>query len=261
MERSKRKRSKKNKLLGSHQRSWIWGRNAVTEILEAGKWPIAELYLDEGLPEDIIANAQNLANGLDAKIFIEPAARLVQLCHSSEHQGFLAKMRDFPYTEPDEIFSDIQNKTTPLYAILDSIQDPYNFGAIIRSAEVLGVDAIFIGDRDQVGVTSMVARSSSGAVNRVPIARVTDLCKLAEKLKTIGITVAGASEKAEKNCGDYDFTTPTAIILGNEGTGISPDLLDMCDCLISIEQQGSIGSLNVAAAAAIMFYEANRQRE
>ena len=107
----------------------------------------------------------------------------------------------------------------------------------------------------------MVARSSSGAVNRIPISQVSDLCELAEKLKSLGVTIAGATEKADMVCTEYDFKAATAIVLGNEATGISPELLEQCNNHIKIEQHGNIGSLNVAASAAIMFYEAARQRK
>lgn len=261
MERSKRNRRKKKKLLGSHQRCWVWGRNLVLEILDAGRWSMSELHLDEALPPAQLNTAEAKAVHHGVTVLVEPGERLKQLCHTSEHQGYLAKMLDYPYADADELVAGIgQRETPPFFAILDSVQDPYNFGALLRSAEVLGVDAVFIGERDQVGVTSMVARSSSGAVNRIAIARVGDLCELAVKLRDAGVTVAGASDKGEGDCCSYDFTRATALVLGNEGAGISRELLASCDELVRIPQYGKIESLNVGAAAAVLFYEASRQR-
>ncbi len=147
-----------------------------------------------------------------------------------------------------------------LFAVLDRIQDPHNFGAMVRSAEVFGVGALFIAEREQAGVTTAVARSSAGAVNRVPIARVEDLVDLAGRLKGAGLALVGASEKAEVPLTDVDFRRPSAVVIGSEARGIRPALRDACDALVRIPQHGAIGSLNAAAAAAILFYEARRQR-
>ena len=164
----------------------------------------------------------------------------------------------FPYAKEKELLKNVSSP--PLYVILDRMQDAFNFGAVIRSAEVLGVNAIFIGHENQVGVTSHVARSSSGAVNRIPIAQVDHLLTLSRDLKKHGVCLVGASEKSNNPVFTHDFKRPTAIVLGNEGAGISNDMLVECDELLSIPQYGKIGSLNAAVAASIFFYEARRQR-
>jgi len=257
-------RKKKNpKLLGSHQRSWVWGRHAVLEILHARHWPAREVYLDEALAPEDLRVARSLAEQMDATVAIEPAERLTQLCNTAEHQGYLARMRPFPYADADAMLAHPALDgagPAPLFALLDGIQDPFNFGAIIRSAETLGVTAVAIGGHRQAEVNSQVARSSAGAINRLPIVRVEDLPDLARRLRERGVRLAAASEKADRVCADWDFSTPTALVLGNEGHGVSPELMDLCDVRLRIPQHGEIGSLNVAAAAAILFYEAARQR-
>jgi 23S rRNA (guanosine2251-2'-O)-methyltransferase len=262
MERSTRGKGKQ-KLLGSHQRSWVWGRRLIIEILRGRRWGIAELLLAEELDAAELAEAQALAKAQRIPVRIEPTERLRALCHSSEHQGYLAKMLEFPYADPEKALVGLTSgsQARPFHVLLDRVQDPHNFGAIIRSAEVLGVDAVWIGDRDQVGVTSMVARSSAGAVNRIPIARVPDLVALASDFRERGLARVAATEKGAVDCTDYDFTTPTVLVLGNESEGIAPEMLALCDARVRIPQAGAIGSLNVAAAAAILFYEARRQRE
>ena len=170
----------------------------------------------------------------------------------------IAKMAPFPYADPEQIRQ--QTTGTPLYLILDRVQDPYNFGAIIRSAEILGTDAIFLGEQEQCDVTSLVCRTSAGAVNHVPLAQVPNLVAFCQQLKSEKINVLGTAMQAEETLVDYAFTHPTALIVGNEGTGLHPDLLATCSHLIRIPQQGETESLNVAVSAGILLYEASRQR-
>jgi 23S rRNA (guanosine2251-2'-O)-methyltransferase len=257
MERYRRAKGKRA-LLGSHQKCWIWGRHLVVETLIAGRWPILELCLSQDLGADHLEAAQALAAKQKVPAVLEPPESLTRRCHSSEHQGYLARMSEFPYAGEAEALADAPSP--PLLAILDRIQDPHNFGAIIRSAEVFGIGALFVGEQEQVPVTSMVARSSSGAVNRVPIVRVSALPGLAGRLRQRGVSVVAASEKATDGICGFDFRRPVAIVIGNEGRGISKDLCEQCDRSLRIPQHGALGSLNAAVAAAVFFYEARRQR-
>ncbi len=257
VERARRGRGKR-KLLGNHQRSWLWGRHVVTETLRAARWPVSELHLSEQLDEADRESARVAAAVTGADVFVEPPERLRELCKSSEHQGFVARMGDFPYAGFDAAAAARQGR--PLITLLDGIQDPYNFGAILRSADALGVTGVVVGQTSQVGVTTHVARSSAGAVNHVPIARVESLAAGIAALRDRGVTVVGASEKADRSLVDVDLTRPVAIAVGNEGRGLSPDVRDACSDLVRIPQQGRVSSLNAAAAAAILFYEAARQR-
>lgn len=255
-------RRSRKKLLGSHQKSWVWGKHAVLEILEAGRWQIIELYLSEALSSDDLRSVQSLAEQNAVKVLLEPPERLYQLSHTKEHQGYLAKMGPFPYAGAADVLEELkQSEESPTVCVLDGIQDPHNLGAIIRSAEVLGIAALFMGEKGQVGVTSMVVRSSAGAANRVKIARVPELNRLVGQLKAADFRILAATEKASLDCSQSDMAGAAAIILGSEGSGVDEALLALCDEHICIPQQGRIGSLNVAAAAAIMFYEAARQRQ
>lgn len=253
-----RRRKGKAALLGSHQKCWLWGRHVVTETLRAARWPILELYVDQDRIHDDLTESSRAARDRDIPLHTVPHERLTQLCHSREHQGILAKMAPFPYDELSGVFQ--KAKRPPLFAVLAGLQDPHNFGAVIRSAHVLGVDALFVPTREQVDVTALVARSSAGAVNHVRIAQTDDLVSLAGKLQSQGIRLVGASHTATRAIFDYDFTRPTAILIGNEGTGIRPELADACDELVMIPQFGAVESLNAAVAAGIFFYEAQRQR-
>ena len=257
MERHSRGKGKK-KLLGSHQKCWIWGRNAVMETLQAGRWPIVDLYVSRLLPQECLDQIGALCARAGLVPVIEDPEVLAQLCHTTEHQGYLARMTDFPYADATQVLTSLPGD--PFCVILDGIQDPFNFGAIIRSAEVFGAHAIFIGETGQVGVTSMVVRSSAGAVNRIPISRVPDLEVWAGELKARSLRIVAASEKATAKLMDNDFSAGSAIVIGNEGVGPRSGLLSQCDSVVKIPQVGHIGSLNAAVAAGIFFYEVRRQR-
>lgn len=255
----RRQRSKgKRKLLGNHQRCWLWGRHLVLETLRARKWPILELCLANDLPGEELRAATELAGEGQVRLRIEPRTWLTHACHSAEHQGYLAKMPPFPYGRLDDVLQ--ARSTVPLYIVCDAIQDPYNLGAILRSAEVFAVDAVFIGTHRQVPVSSMVARASAGAVNRVPIVQVADLLQLASSLSNVNVPLLGACAEGTESISEHDFCRPVAVVIGNEGEGISPELIRRCASLIRIPQFGAIGSLNAAAAAGIICYEVRRQR-
>lgn len=257
VERPGRAKGKK-KLMGNHQRCWLWGKHLVWETLLAGKWPILELYLAADLPEADMAVAQELSARHKLVLRTESREALGKRCHSSEHQGYVAKVAPFPFAAMQEVLA--ARPAAPLYLVLDAVQDPHNFGAMLRSAEVFAADAVFIGTHRQVPVTSLVARSSAGAVGRLPIVQVADLLTLAVALKVEHVTLVGASGKADTIASAHDFRRATAIVIGNEGAGISPELERVCDALVRIPQFGAISSLNAAAAAAVLFYEARSQR-
>jgi 23S rRNA (guanosine2251-2'-O)-methyltransferase len=257
MERHSRGRGKQ-KLLGSHQKCWVWGRNAVLETLQAGQWRIVDLYLSRALPDEVIAQAGKLASGMGLCPRVEDPAVLAKLCHTSEHQGYLARMSEFPYAGLEAVLASLP--PDPFVVLLDGVQDPFNFGAIVRSAEIFGANAVMIGESGQVGVTSMVVRSSAGAVNRISIVRVPDVITVLGSLRAKGIRVAAASEKAGLDLMGHDFVKGTAIVIGNEGAGPRPELLAYCDAVVRIPQVGRIGSLNASVAAGIFFYEVRRQR-
>lgn len=248
----------KQKLLGSHQKCWIWGKNAVMETLRAGRWRPHELRLSESLPVETRESASRLAAEMNVPVFLEPPGRLTQRCHSSEHQGFLAKMPPYPYLAAGDLLESLP--ACPLYLLLDSIQDPYNFGAILRSADAMAVDAVFIGRRRQVGVTSLVARTSAGAVNHVRIAQAPDLVELARQLKRRGVRIIAAVGHAERDCFACDFRQPMALVIGNEAAGVDQSLLELADERIRVPQYGEVDSLNAAVATGILLYEARRQK-
>lgn len=258
VQRSKRARGRKIKLLGTHQRCWLWGKHLVAETLSAGRWPIIELFLADDLPADAAHIAHDTAATHSVKVAIESRAALSKRCGAADHQGFVAKMGPFPYMALDDVL--VKMTTAPIFLMLDGIQDPYNLGAILRSAEVFGVEAAFLGRMGQVGVNSLAARASAGAVNRLPIVQVEKLPQLMETLQDRKVQVIGASEQGSQSIEKCDLRGATLMVIGNEGSGICHDVLSRCNKLVRIPQWGKIGSLNAAAAAAVVLYEARRQR-
>lgn len=247
-------------LLSNHQRSWLWGRNLVLETLAGGRWPVHELYLASDLADDEASVALAHAEAAGPKLKTSRAARrrLEQLCGAADHQGYLAQVGEYPYMTPDVLRADA--RPTPLWLILDGIQDPFNLGAMLRSAEVFGVDGVFLGARGQTGVNSLAARSSAGAVNRLGIARVPSLPALVTELRREAVRIIGTGLQADYALDVCDFTGPTALVIGNEATGLSREVAAACNMLAKIPQTGGLNSLNAAAAAAVCLYEAQRQR-
>jgi len=254
---SSRRRGRRE-VMSSHNRCWIWGRNVVRETLRAGRWPILELLADGGLESKLLTEVQRLADrhGVTYRVATEP--ELTKACRTGEHQGLAARMAPFPCQSVDELLPELP--TDGVVVVLDRLQDPFNFGAIIRSASTLGINGLIMGDHGQVDVNSQVARSSVGAVNHLPIARTENLAAAVDLLRKRDFQVVAASEKAQVPLFQADFRRPTAMIIGNEGQGISAELLSRCDVSVSIPMSGRVGSLNAAVAAGILFYEMRRQR-
>ncbi len=250
----------KRRMLGNHQKSWIWGRNLVLETLRAGNWLPMDLLLSEELATDVRSEAEQLAHDQDIPFERVEPARIRQLCGTSEHQGFAAKMPEFPYANVHDLAAIVQENDPVMLLICDRIQDPFNLGAMLRSADGFGVSAVIIPDSEQVGVTSLVARTSAGAVNHVPIVQCESLTDVGEQLRDLGVSILACSEKAESNIGLCDLTRSVALVVGNEGKGVSRALLDLADSHVRIPLQGAVSSLNAAVAAAVVMYEVQRQQ-
>ena len=244
------------KPMANHNRAWIWGRNVVTETLRAGIWPIAELALSSKLDDACFQKFSRQAESEHVPITVIDDEGLTKLCRAGDHQGCAARMMEFPYLTGDELRAKLIPNSRLI--VLDRVQDPYNFGAMIRSAECLGFQGVVIGSASQVGVNSLVARSSAGAVNSVPIARVDDLTKFVQQLKTTGWQIWGATERGAIPLPEVNFQPPLALIIGNEGTGIHPELLAACTGTVQIPMTGRVGSLNAAVSAGILCYEVVR---
>lgn len=256
------KRNKQSALAGNHQRCWLWGRNAVLETLRAGRWMPLEIVVSEHLSADVQREVAALARSAKMTLQVAAPERLTELCHSREHQGLIAKMPPFPYLDIDELLGGLTTTPeAPLLVLLDSLQDPFNFGAVCRAACVFGATAVVVAKSAQVEVTSHVARSSAGAINQLAIVQVDDLEPAITELRTNGVSVWAATLSATTAIGDVDLTQPTALIIGNEGQGVQPRLVAACCGAVTIPQATAFNSLNAAVAAGVLLYEVHRQRQ
>ena len=229
------------------------------ETLRAGKWRPLELALSPRCPAELAREVQQWANRHGVGCVQESDSALAKRCRSDEHQGLAARLPEFPYADFEGLVASIGDQAT--WLVLDRIHDSHNFGAMVRSAVGLGVNAVLVGEAEQSAVNRQVVQSSVGAVNLVPIARVVSLQAALSSLQARGVRIVAASEKADCDLFTADLRTPLVIIVGNEGRGVDPALLALCTQQVRIPMGNHLGSLNAAVAAGIVCYEALRQRQ
>ena len=236
----------------------IVGRNAVTEALKAGR-TISKIFIAQG-SEGSIKKILALAN--EAGIFCEftNSAKLDKL-FSGRHQGVIAIAAPVAYSTLEEILALAESKKEPPFIILlDELEDPQNFGAILRTADAAGVHGVIIPKRRNVSLNSTVAKISAGAVEYVKVAQIVNVAQTLEKLREMNLTIVGSDVDAEKNFYDSDLTGGIVLVIGSEGKGMRRLTKENCDVLIKIPMSGKINSLNASAAAAILMYEIFQQR-
>ena len=238
----------------------IEGRNAVTEALRSGA-AIDKIYLAKGETDRTLGRIA--ADAKKAGIVVVEADRrkldAMSLTHS--HQGIIAVAAVRAYATVEDILSIAEARgERPLLVVCDEISDPHNLGAIIRTAECAGAHGVIIPKRRSAGLTAVVAKSSAGAVSYLPVAKVPNIPALLKDLKKRGIWVFGAAAEGTVPLYGADFKNASAIVIGSEGDGMTRLVRESCDFLVSIPMKGRISSLNASAAAAILLYEALRQR-
>jgi len=184
------------------------------------------------------------------------AAELTRLAGSPDHQGIVAEVEPYPYADPGSLLREPDG----LVVALDQIQDPHNLGAVCRSAEVAGASGVVIPERRAAGVTAAVCKASAGAVEHLPVARVRNLADWLAEARDAGAWIYGADAEADATYADTDLTGKVVLVLGSEGKGLRPRVASGCDLLLSIPVRGRVGSLNVSTAAAVLLFEAARQR-
>lgn len=238
----------------------IYGRNACLEALNTGK--VEELYIQKGnlkgSIEKVIGRAKNknvIINTVDKKT-------LDNMAKGEVHQGVIASISSFEYSSVEDILNEAKEREEdPFIVILDEIEDPHNLGAIIRSCETAGVHGVIIPKRRSASINSTVYKSSAGACNYLKVAKVTNINRTIDKLKEKNIFVYGTDGDAKSYYNKTNLTGPIAIVIGNEGKGISMQIKKNCDDLIKIPMRGKITSLNASNACAVVCYEVLRQRD
>lgn len=238
----------------------IEGRNAVTEALRAGT-PIDKVYLARGETDAALGHIAAKARERGIAVVDCDRRKLDSMSVTHSHQGVIAVAAVREYAEVEDILKAAADRgEPPLIVVCDELSDPHNLGAVIRTAECAGAHGVIIPKRRSAGLTAVVAKTSAGAVSYVPVARVANLTACLKELKEAGVWVFGTAADADRAIYDADLKGPTAIVIGSEGDGMSRLVAENCDFLVSIPMKGQLNSLNASAAAAILLYEAVRQR-
>ena len=237
----------------------IGGRNAVLEAFRSGKC-VDKLFILDGCQDGPVRTIAREARKTDTIINYVSKERLDQLSETHAHQGVIAQVAAYDYSTVDEILARAEEKgEAPFLIILDNVEDPHNLGAIIRTANLAGAHGVIIPKRRAVGLTSTVAKTSAGAINYTPVAKVTNIVRTIEELKEKGIWFVCADMGGETMY-DLDLTGPMGLVIGNEGEGVSRLVREACDFTASIPMKGDIDSLNASVAAGVLAYEIVRQR-
>ena len=237
----------------------IEGRNAVIEAFRSGR-TIDKLYVQDGCQDGPVMTIKREAKKQDTIIKYVTRERLDQISETGKHQGVIAVAAAYSYAEVDDILQRARDKgEDPFLILLDDIEDPHNLGAIIRTANLAGVHGVVIPKNHAVGLTAVVARTSAGALNYTPVAKVTNLSRTIEELKREGLWFACADMDGTPMY-QLDLKGPIGLVIGSEGEGVSRLVKEKCDMVAAIPMKGDIDSLNASVAAGVLAYEIVRQR-
>jgi 23S rRNA (guanosine2251-2'-O)-methyltransferase len=228
----------------------IYGVRPVIEALRGGRRKVLEVL-------DATGSAQVAQAAKAAGVFVQKVSqqRVAELASGAVHQGVVARVSPYPYVELEDLLS----TPVPLVVVLDGVTDPHNLGAVLRVADAAGASGVVIPKDRAAGVTAAAVKASAGASEHVPVARVTNLRRAVDQMQRAGLWVY-AAEVGGTEYGDLDLTGPIGLVLGSEGRGVRRLVREGCDGAISIPMLGAVGSLNVSVAAAVLLYEARRQR-
>ena len=237
----------------------IEGRNAVIEAYRAGR-PIDKLFILDGCQDGPILTIKREAKAKQTPVKFATKERLDQLSETGKHQGVIAYAAAYEYATVEEILDNARQKgEAPFLFLLDNIEDPHNLGAIIRTANLAGAHGVIVPKNRAAGLTAVVAKTSAGALNFTPVARVTNLAKTIEELKKEGIWFVCA-DMGGTTMYDLNLKGPIGLVIGNEGEGVGRLVKEKCDMIASIPMKGDIDSLNASVAAGVLAYEIVRQR-
>lgn len=230
-------------------KNYVYGKNACKNTL-ARNDSVSNIYLSKGFNDYVI---NSLIKEKKFKVKFVSFQELEKMVGRNNHQGIVIEINDYSYYELDDLLMELSDKQYPCIAILDGIEDPHNFGAILRSGDAFGIDGYIIASNRQVGLTNTVAHISTGAIEYAKVCMVTNLNQAIKKLKDNGYWIVASDGKAEMSFRDVDYKMKTGIIIGSEGKGISPLLLKNSDFVTKIEMVGNVNSLNASVAAALYF--------
>lgn len=238
---------------------YIIGKNPVIEALKSER-DINKIFIAEGSQKGQMQQVIGLAKERNILIQFVPKKKIDGLVEGN-HQGVIAQVAAYQYAELDDLFALAEKRQeTPFFILLDEIEDPHNLGSIMRTADAVGAHGIIIPKRRAVGLTATVAKASTGAIEYIPVVRVTNMARTIDELKERGIWIAGTDAKGKEDFRSFDGTLPLGLVIGSEGKGMGRLIRDKCDFLIRLPMKGKVTSLNASVAAALLMYEVFRKR-
>jgi 23S rRNA (guanosine2251-2'-O)-methyltransferase len=237
----------------------IIGKNPVIEALTSGR-SVNKVLLLEQLNANTQGKIQQLSKAAGTIVQKVPKSKLDQLTDGN-HQGVIAYVAAYPYADLDDLFQRATDrKEDPFFIILDELEDPHNLGSILRTADATGVHGVIIPKRRSVGLTATVAKTAAGALEHIPVTRVTNIANTIEELKERNVWVVGTAGDATEDYRRLDGTMPIALVIGNEGKGMGRLVQKKCDWTISLPMRGNVSSLNASVACSLLLYEVYRKR-
>jgi 23S rRNA (guanosine2251-2'-O)-methyltransferase len=243
----------------SENKDYIIGKNPVMEALRSER-DINKILIAESSQRGQMQPLIQLAKEANVIVQFVPKKKIDQISDEN-HQGVLAYVAAYQYAEMDDLFAAAEKKNeTPFFILLDEIEDPHNLGSIMRTADAVGAHGIIIPKRRAVGLTATVAKASTGAIEHIPVVRVTNMARTIDDLKERGIWIAGTDASGKQDYRQFDGTLPLGLVIGSEGKGMGRLVRDKCDFLINLPMAGKVTSLNASVAAAILMYEVYRRR-
>jgi 23S rRNA (guanosine2251-2'-O)-methyltransferase len=235
------------------------GKNPVIEALKSNR-DINKILIAEGSQRGQMQQVTQLAKERNVIVQFVPKKKIDQITDQN-HQGVLAYIAAYQYAELEDLFAAAAKRNeSPFFLLLDEIEDPHNLGSIMRTADAVGAHGIIIPKRRAVGLTTTVAKSSTGAIEYIPVVRVTNMAQTIDELKERGVWIAGTDAKGKEDYRQFDGTMPLGLVIGSEGKGIGRLIRDKCDFLIHLPMVGKVTSLNASVAAALLMYEVYRKR-
>ncbi|KIL52251.1 23S rRNA (guanosine(2251)-2'-O)-methyltransferase RlmB [Jeotgalibacillus campisalis] len=238
---------------------FIGGKNPVIEALKAGR-EINKVWIAEGSQKGQMQQVIHLAKEAGILVQFVPKKKVDQLLEG-QHQGVVASVAAYQYAEVDDMIALAKSRNEdPFILILDELEDPHNLGSIMRTADATGAHGIIIPKRRAVGLTATVAKASTGAIEHIPVARVTNLSRTIDDLKEQGLWITGTDAKESQDYRRFDATMPLGLVIGSEGKGMGRLIREKCDFLVHLPMSGHVTSLNASVAASILMYEIYRKR-
>ncbi len=244
----------------NENQDYIIGKNPVIEALKSER-DINKILIAEGSQSGQMQQVIGMAKEANVIVQFVPKKKIDQLADGN-HQGVIAQVAAYEYAEIDDLFALAEKKNeAPFFLLLDEIEDPHNLGSIMRTADASGAHGIIIPKRRAVGLTATVAKLSTGAIEYIPVARVTNMAQTIDELKERGVWIAGTDASAKQDFRQMDGTLPLGLVIGSEGKGMGRLIRDKCDFLLSLPMVGHVTSLNASVAAALLMYEVYRKRQ